>query len=384
VNVDQILADAVEQTGLDDLGPDGGVALAGLTAYVESCASEAGLSELGELVVHGALVAALANRLRVVDHAARHPAVGEAGVSAPVVVVGLFRAGTTLLSNLLDRDPANRALLRWESGDSVPPPSPAELRAGPRVDAAQAGVDMLEAINPGIRAIHHEDAVSPTECIAVLGQAFQSISWEALANVPSYAEWWRSSDLTAGYAYHRSVLQVLQSNGCDGRWTLKSPGHALALDALTATYPDARLVVLHRDPVVLTASVCSLIHTMSSAFSEMEHRDYIRDHWTQTLADCIAGLEAFEGRLHHVHYADLVSDPVGTVQRLYADLGLEMTPEATAGLAGFAESRPGGEFGVHTYDLASYGLVEGELRERFAGYAERYDVPRETPARSAR
>ena len=296
MNADQILAQASEQTGLDDLGPDGDLAMAGLAAYLEACDAEADLSELGVMAVDGAVTGALVNRLRVVDHHRQHPGLSDSPVEAPVVVVGLFRAGTTLLSNLLDRDPANRALLRWESGDSVPPPTPDEMRAGPRVEAAQVGVDMLAAINPGIKAIHHEDAESPTECIAVLGQAFQSISWEALANVPSYAAWWRGSDMTAGYRYHRSVLQVLQSNGCAGRWTLKSPGHALALDALTAVYPDARLVVLHRDPVMLTASVCSLIHTMSSAFSDVDHRDYIRDHWTRTLEDCIAGVDAHADR----------------------------------------------------------------------------------------
>lgn len=377
MNVDQVMADATAATGLDDLGPDGDLALAGLTAYADACASEADLSELGVMAVHGALVGALANRLKVVDHHRQHPELADSAVEAPVVVVGLFRAGTTLLSNLLDRDPANRALLRWESGDSVPPPTPAEQRTGPRVDAAQVGVDMLAAINPGIKAIHHEDADSPTECIAVLGQAFQSISWEALANVPSYAAWWRASDMTAGYRFHRSVLQVLQSNGSGGRWTLKSPGHALALDALTAVYPDARLVVLHRDPVVLTASVCSLIHTMSSAFSDVDHRDYIRQHWTTTLEDCIAGIDAHADRLHHVQYADLVADPAGTVRHLYDALGLDATPEAMDSVGRFATERPRGEFGVHSYDLATYGLHEGALRERFAGYVERYDVPQD-------
>ena len=161
----------------------------------------------------------------------------------------MFRAGTTFLSNLLDDDPANRALLGWESQDSVPPPTPDERKTGPRVDAAQGGVDMLEMLNPAISAIHHEAAADPTECIAVMGQAFQSISWEAIANVPSYGAWWRAGDNRAAYDYHRLVLQTLQSGGVRGRWTLKSPHHALALDALVDTYPDARLVLLHRDPV---------------------------------------------------------------------------------------------------------------------------------------
>lgn len=382
MKAEELVEQAVAATGLDDLGDPS--AYAGLEVLVDACAEEAQLSELGELAVGGALVGALVNRLRVVDHVAQHPEVTATPVEAPVVVVGLFRAGTTLFSNLLDRDPANRALLRWESGDSVPAPLPAERLAGPRVDAAQAGTDMLEALNPAVRAIHHEDATSPTECIAVLGQAFHSISWEALANVPSYAAWYRGRDLRPAYAYHRHVLQVLQSAGTTGRWTLKSPGHALALDALVDTYPDARIVVQHRDPVILTASVMSLIGTMSSTFSDADHGDYLREHWAQTLEDSIAGIDDFRARrpdvpVVDVHYEHLVGDPVGTLEAVYDAFGLEPGEGAFAAMAEHVAAHPRGSLGAHTYDPAGLGLDVPALRERFAGYVERYDVRLETP-----
>jgi hypothetical protein len=80
-----------------------------------------------------------------------------------------------------------------------------------------------------------------------------------------------------------------------------------------------------------------------------------------------------------VRYADLVADPLGTVQRLYADLGLEPGAGAVDAMAVELAARPQGVFGEHRYDLASYGLDEAALRERFAGYVERYDVPHEVP-----
>lgn len=92
---------------------------------------------------------------------------------------------------------------------------------------------MLDALNPAVRGIHHEDADGPTECIAVMSQDFKSLSWEAIANVPSYGHWLREVDQRSVYEYHRTTLQVLQSGGVRGQWTLKSPHHALALDALT-------------------------------------------------------------------------------------------------------------------------------------------------------
>jgi hypothetical protein len=377
---DALLAQAMAATGLDDPGPDG--FREGLAAYAASLDAEAQLSELGTVALEATIVAALANRLRVVGWRAEHPEVADERIEAPLVVIGMFRAGTTFLSNLLDQDRANRSLLRWESLDSVPPPSPTELREGPRVEAARESGDMLEALNPAMRAIHHEDADGPTECISVMSQDFKSLSWEAIANVPGYGAWLRDADQRSAYEYHREVLQVLQSAGARGRWTLKSPHHALALEDLTAVYPDARLVMLHRDPVVLAASVCSLIATLSSTFTDADHRAYIARHWTQMLADCVERTEAFrdahpEHPILDVQYADLVADPLGTVEALYADLGEDLPGAAREAIGARVAGRPGGDRGTHDYDLASSGLDGAEVADRFRSYTDRHRIPTE-------
>jgi Sulfotransferase family len=374
---DDLLAEACEKTGLDDFGPDD--FREGLAVLCESIKGEARLNELGELAVRDTVVNSLANRLRVFDWIRRHPEVARERIEAPIVVIGMFRAGTTFLSQLLDQDPHNRALLRWEASDSAPPPSPANFRSGPRVDAARLSNDMLEELNPRMTAIHHEDAAGPTECIAVMSQDFKSLSWEAITNVSAYSRWLLTSDQGSAYEYHRSTLQVLQSGGVRGQWTLKSPHHALALDALTAVYPDARLVLLHRDPVVLCASVCSLISTLSGTFSDADHTAYVAEHWTAMLEESVKRIEAFraahpEHPIVDVQYADLLDDPLGTVDDLYAACGAELDPGARDAMAAYVTAHPKTEFGTHGYDPAEFGLDAGELAERFAGYVDRYDV----------
>ncbi len=378
-----LMAEASTATGLDDFGP--ATFGEGLEAYCASVGEEARLSELGDLAIAGTITASLGNRLRVVDWAKTHPDVGDETIEAPVVVIGMFRAGTTLLSFLFDQDPASRALLGWEAGDSVPPPSAATYRAGPRVDAARERAGMLDQLNPAARIVHHEEPDGPTECIAVMAQDFRSLSWEAISNVPGYSRWLLADDQRSAYGYHRLVLQILQSGGVRGRWTLKSPHHAIALEALTSVYPDARLVLLHRDPTVLCASVCSLITTLSSTFSAADHTAYIAAHWTDLLATSITRIEAFraahpERPICDVQYADLVQDPVATVGRIYDCLGLVLDTGAAGAIAAYVDAHPKGEFGVHRYDLASFGLDAGAIRERFAEYVERYDVPAERPA----
>ena len=382
MDVDGLLDDVATQVGLDDYGDP--TFRDGLEPLWYSGFHEGDLTEIGVLAFEGQIRMNLANRLRVVDWRRRHPSAAGELIAAPLVVIGMFRAGTTFLSELLDQDPRNRALLRWEANDSAPPPSPATYRTGPRVDAARLSGELLEELNPGMRAIHHEDAAGPTECIAVMSQDFKSLSWEAIANVPSYSRWLLDVDQHSAYEYHRSVLQVLQSGGVRGRWTLKSPHHAIALDALTDVYPDARLVLLHRDPVALCASVCSLISTLSGTFTDTDHTTYIAAHWTAMLEESVRRIDTFRARVPgrtivDVQYADLVREPLATVEGLYAAVGDGLDGAARRAISQYAAAHPKGVRGVHEYDLATFGLDAAELRERFAGYVDRYGVVTESP-----
>jgi hypothetical protein len=374
---EEVIAEAEAATGLDDFGGD--EFREGLAVYCDSVAAEARLNELGTFAVRANVVGSLSNRLKIVDHLARHPEVAAERIHAPLIVIGMFRAGTTFLSQLLDRDPANRALLGWEAADPVPPPTPEDFREGPRLEAVRAGQRMLSELNPAIDAVHHEEAGQATECLTILGHDFKSLVWEAVTNVPSYGRWLDGVDHRSAYEHHRRTLQVLQSGGVRGRWTLKSPHHAIALEALTAVYPDAQLVLLHRDPTVLCASVCSLIRTLSSTFTDADHGAYIAEHWTSLLQRSVERIGTFrDANPQHpivdVHYTDLVRDPVATVARIYEATGAALSEPAAAAMGEHVAANPKGKFGTHRYDLAEFGLDAGEIEERFAGYVERYDV----------
>jgi hypothetical protein len=367
---EEMTAAAVEATGLDDFGGDS--FRAGLDAYCRSI-DEAQLNDIGHIAVAANVTASLSNRLKVVDWVKLHPEIREEEIVAPVFVIGMFRAGTTLLSNLFDCDGGNRPLLRWEAGDSIPPPHQNEFRRGPRVDAVAESAAMLDMLNPDISKVHHETADGPTECLTLLGQDFKSLVWEAITNVPSYSGWLMQADSRSAYDYHRLALQTLQSGGVRGRWTLKSPHHAIALDALTAVYPDARLVLLHRDPVALCGSVCSLIRTLSKTFSDADHSAYIGRHWSDLLETSYQRIGAFRAArpdfpLLDVDYADLMADPVGTVSRIYQFTGDPLTEPAARAMEAFVAANPQGRHGRHEYALADYGLDEAEIRERFAPY----------------
>jgi hypothetical protein len=377
---DTLIAGARQETGLDDFGADS--FREGLAVYCASLTAEARLNEIGVFALRANVGRALANRLLVTDWIRRHPEVTRQPIDAPVVVIGLFRAGTTLLSHLLDLDPRTRSLLGWEASDSVPPPTPETHRQGGRIDEARGRLAMLDALNPDLKAIHHEEPDGPTECIAVLAQDFKALLWESIANVPEYGRWLLETDHRSAYEYHRRCLQVLQSGGVTGRWSLKSPHHAIALDALTAVYPDARLVYLHRDPVAVATSACSLIRCLSGTFTDADHTAYIAAHWTDVLVESVTRVDAYRAKhpdhpILDIHYADLIAEPSTTLERIYAFAGLSWAPDTESVIAAHLARHPRGQFGVHRYDAGGAGLDEAVLRDRFAAYTERYGVEEE-------
>ena len=380
---DELLEQAVAQAGSDDFGPD--TFREGLELYCRSVTEEARLNDLGAAAVPANVVGCLVNRAQVHDWARRHPEVTEERIEEPFVVVGIFRAGTTLSSYLLEKDARHRPLLGWEAQTSVPPPTPETLHDDPRIEAVRAGRAMLDEVNPRIKVVQSEEPDGPTECISVLNQDFKSLTWEAITNVPSYGAWLHETDHRSAYEYHRLVLQVLQSGGVRGRWSLKSPHHAMRLEALTSVYPDARMVVMHRDPVVLCASVCSLITTLTSTFTDADHAAYITEHWTDMLQRSVDGLDRYreahpDVTFVDVQYLDLVADPIGTMERVYGAFGDELTDQARTAMEAHVQARPKGHRGAHRYDLAEFGLDAGEIAERFASYTERYGIESEQVA----
>ena len=373
-----LLTAAETETGLDLWGDES--FREGLGVYCTALEEEAQLSELGIMALQGNLHGQLTNRLKVIDYARRHDVTSEV-IAQPVFVIGLFRAGTTLLSNLLDQDPANRSLLNWESADTAPPPTPETFRAGERMEACRAKLEMLHLLNPELSAIHREDADAPTECITLMAQDFKALLWESVANVPSYGQWLMKTDQESAYRHHKLCLQVLQSGGVRGRWNLKSPHHALALDALTAVYPDARLVYLHRDPVEVATSAFSLIRCLSGTFSDADHTAYIVDRWTEVLVESVQRVDNFRDAnpatpIYDMRYTDLRADPVAAVRELYAFLGRELTIENA--LTGYLARNPQGKHGAHRYSVENFGADAALIRERFQPYLDRYGVTSQT------
>jgi len=379
IDVDGLLAEVAGDVGLDDYGDP--TFRSGLDALWVSATKEADLNEIGMLAVDAQVRGNLANRLRVHEWHRTHPELAATRVEAPLILVGMPRSGTTALSHLLAADPDNRSLLAWEANASIPPPTTATYRDDARFVAAREAPSAVDMINPGFKAIHHDEPDDAMECTLLHAQHFQSLIHSTTFNVPGYDEWLLASDWDGAARYHELVLQVLQSE-CPGRWQLKSPQYGLLLDSVFATYPDARMIVTHRDPVRITASTFSLLRSLTGTFSDVDHTEYIVGHWPDTLSALLdramdARDRIGEDAFFDVAYADVVRDPVAVVGTIYERFGIEWNPDKEAYFRRFHAANPQHKYGTHTYSLAEVGVERAPLDARFARYMERYDVPRE-------
>lgn len=375
---DALLDAARSRTGLDDAGDPS--FREGLTVLTDDLTRPGRLTTIGRIAARQRLVDLLSTRLQLVEHRRRHPAVADEVIERPIFVLGLPRTGTTVLYGLLAANPAIRAPASWEVARPFPPPTPQTRGTDPRIAAMDRQFDQFRRLAPDLDRIHPLGAELPQECLAMHALAMESYEFPCTFHVPDYWQWLQSRDLTAGYEAQRQLLQHLQSHDRGDHWLLKTPSHLMWLDTLLDVFPDALLVHTHRDPTTVLASVSSLMFHFRSAMCDGLDPHAIGreqlDAWTWALDRTMAVRERLPAdRVVDVQFRDTVTDPVGTVTGVYEHFGLDVGDDVRAGVRAYLHDNPRDKHGSHDYSLRDFGLTEGEVRERFATYNARFDIP---------
>ncbi len=355
--------------------------LEGLDIALASLEDEANLHVLGRWMTRRFLLRILEVRLQICDWVRSDPGVRDEQIVEPLFVVGAPRTGTTVLHALLSADRRHRVPLGWEFLRPVPPPTPETFDNDPRIALADVELRAPQLVTGGLDAIHAYAGRMNKECLSAMSFAFRGEEFISRYNTPSYIDWLQSCDMTPSYEMHRLVLQILQRHMPTEKWVLKSPVHLHNLPVLLDTYPDAQLVITHRDPLAILGSVTSLIATLRWAHSDKVDTAVIGRYHADLYHSDLDGLVDLEaegmlrkGRVAHGSFAEFNADGVGVVARIYEELGIELPDDVRDAMAAALAASPREKHGDHSWSFDWLGLDADEQSERFSRYCAAFGL----------
>lgn len=383
---ESLIVQATKATGLDDFGE--GDWLEHLDVLVHALDEEADLHFAGRLLTRCELLMYLQARLEMVAAVKASPEILQEAIDRPLFITGYARSGTTILFEVLAQDPQFRVATKWEALFPCPPPE-AELAPGDdRVERAVAFSTLLEEITPEFKSAHKSGAELPVESLETEYPNFLSDVYTIAFQIPSYASYLATKDLTETLEWQKLTLQILQSRHRASHWLMKSPSHLPHLRKILNVFPDMRVIFTHRDPLATADSVVSVMGTLYWQRTDNPWGEGGRESWSLSSAqeraaaweDVFAMIESGDlpkGRFANFHYAEFMADPMPSIRKIYADLGMQLSPDVEQKMTAFLNQKTKGKFGKHEYEQAPGHVAEGE-RPIYAKYQDFFEVAPES------
>ena len=307
---------------------------------------------------------------------------------APLILTGFPRTGSTLLHRLLSQDPNCRSPFPYELEKTTPP-----LRTGqnpmndPRIKKNVTMMWAMSKLVPGF-----------------LEKLSQSHVWAANQNAESftYIQFHHCLSflncMTAGLRfttalndtrvgpgllkYERNLFKMLDAY-CPAKihWVNKAPGYAPYFGHLFDTYPDAKVLVMHRNPSKSVASICRLLESwhvpfdMDGSFDKLTFGRLLQKalgvFWN-TPMEWRDKHPQKESQIADIFYRDLKNDPIGMVRTLYEKFAMVYTPKFEDSMKIYLENNRQGKHGRHKYTNKEYGVDLNQLFNENTAYFKKY------------
>lgn len=293
---------------------------------------------------------------------------------SPLFVLGHWRSGTTHLHNLLACDP------------SFAFPNAYQASFPRHFIFTQVGGMIFDSLAPSKRPmdnvafsslVPHEDefalaghcGVSPyVRCLFPVTANNGYTELDPCALDPRALDRWKET----------FVLILKKLTLSEGkRIVLKSPPHTGRIRQLLELFPDAKFVHIVRDPYRVYLSTRKLwTNTLSLAHLQAPDEGLIDEIILSWYDELFALYERDkglipEGALHEIKYEDLERNPLGCLERLYGELGLNGFDEACPFFAAHLES-------VRDYEKNVYQMDEAtreKVARRWGATFETYGYP---------
>ncbi len=322
------------------------------------------------------------------------PALWRQKVIAPVFIVGHARSGTTLIHRLMASDEERFSyFLYWEM--FFPSLTLKKLvRAVGWLDERllqSALYRKLQAWDERtfapFRHMHDMSLWNPEEDQFVMNGAFVTQQWALDLPLMHQIDLFHLAELAPGRRrrwlrfYKECVKRQLLYRGSGKTHLSKNPIMSGWVGGLLEAFPDARIVVMLRNPIQCIPSTLKLVE-VSWAAKGWTREDYLPA--LRTLTEI--SFESFdlprESLAAHpttphifVAYRDLTRAPRETVERVYEALGIELSSEFLDVLK-VQEEKERSHASHFEYSIDDYEVGAPEIESRLASHYERYDWPR--------
>jgi len=376
LDVDELVGLAKSSTGLSDFGDFDGDWRGRLDSLVHEIEAGSNLNVTGRLLTRQEILRSLRTRLFMTRELDENPKILDEEIVAPIIVTGQGRSGTTILFELLSLDPAARSISAYDAAHPVP-----------QVKGRDALIAMTECehelwtdVQPEFAAIHELRADLPVECIHAMQPSFASFLWWMMADVPKWVP-----DFVSALKFHKVFLQLMQYGKPKATWVLKTPVYLPILDLVFAVYPDAWVILTHRDPLKTQPSGLSTLASCRWQRSDVVDIDRIRAG-SSGIFDLMVAIQqrrktgSLPAQLVDLHFQDQMRDPVASIERAYREIGRPFTSEHATRIRDYLAHKPKGKFGKHRYEPEEWGFTAAEIRERTRAYTDAYGVALEDGA----
>ncbi|WP_414900202.1 sulfotransferase family protein [Sphingomonas flavalba] len=320
---------------------------------------------------------ALDGRLAMTDYIRRHPQILRERIVRPVFITGLYRSATTKLQNLMCADPYWQHVTTWQAGDPVPLADAPAGGEDPRIGVCHRRLAYMKQAAEQAFLAHPLAATDPSEEYALMTPSFRIVDAKQFG--AGFLEWVRAQSMVPVYRDLHRALQLLQyqfkrQDLPEQRFCLKAPIHLGNLDALLEVFPDAKILVTHRDPFPAIHSYTMLRESLRGMVVDQVDPQALGDEILERSAQA---LDAFVRvrRRHPEHFLDLgfrsvVHHGADLIDTIYRFVDAPVSSEARAAFRAEDNRKDTHKSGALRQDPARYGLDPGRVNARVRGYLD--------------
>lgn len=310
-------------------------------------------------------------------------------VEQPVFIVGHGRSGTTLMHRLMSADGDRFSyFLYWEMFF----PSLLQkklIRGCGWIDEHLLGGVLDKKLKAWddktfgpYRHMHYMSLWSAEEDCFAMGASFVSQQWSLEIPMMDVVDFYHVDQMPVKrrrwmHHYRELVKRQLLLNGGDKIHLSKNPVMSGWVESLLETFPDARIVVMMRDPTECIPSCLKLVegNWIRKGWERSDYErslDILTDISFDTFDHPRRVLAAHPQTRHFVvDYRELTTAPRETVHAVYEALGMSVTEEFDQWLLAQAE-REKKHNSKFEYSLGEFRLTTREIRERLGDFYEIY------------